>query len=599
MSGLALPPASSSPAPSTIGKKSTNSRTRMASSRNRSTCHSPTILCTTKTPAGKKSPAINFYPGDIVPDYSTYFSATAPPQDSLAETSKEKDQIFSVNPLPPSGGLGNPKPGEVNTNTLTSHVTLDKESYEKGGALGSSNANAIEASGGAFGVPPVTNTTIPESSLPMGAGGARDPGLPTISSTAGPNTTTSALAGQVPLEPRGVPEVVSESQQRAHVDPEASADRDAVQHKEKVEQELQKKVPEESATSESTIAGKIGVVAAGAGGVVAAGAAAIGLTAGSQSAETKKEIASQGSATSGAQETQGVPPVVTESQNQAHASPEASGQPAVVAEKEQVEEELKKKVPEEPPSSQDNIGSKVAAGAYASSKLPASVQDSIPGTGAAPDTAKSVPSAVADSQHKAHASPEASSNAEAVTEKSAVEKELLSKVPTDNGTGVPAPTATASTSATAPGASVGDPVIADESTLAAIAVANRAPGTEPVTSAGGASALNASASQPAQSIATEAGQLSSTTQQPPAAAVTTPKKRATDSRDVSPMTRGDVSASQPSVTTGTATQSTPTKSTPGGTTTSTADSPASASTDAKKKNRRSFFGRIKDKLKDK
>lgn len=71
-----------------------------------------------------------------------------------------------------------------------------------------------------------------------------------------------------------------------------------------------------------------------------------------------------------------------------------------------------------------------------------------PGTGAA--TASDVPTEVLTSQKKAHAEPEASANPVAVHEKSDVEKELLAKVKTTEAAGEPAPVVTAATTAVAP-----------------------------------------------------------------------------------------------------------------------------------------------------
>ncbi|KAJ5644853.1 hypothetical protein N7507_010864 [Penicillium longicatenatum] len=230
---------------------------------------------------------------------------------------QESDQVFSVNPIPASGGYGNPvklNPGEkvpepstIHGNTVDSTVKLDKESYEKSDSvpLGSAGTQIDTAGPSAFNLPPVSKNIIPESSLPMGgpaqraasteqeqlqAGGPAqqaamtDPGY-TIQS-AHPSSTTAALAAQVPLEKEkqtgpaiqsahptsttaalaadvplekekqtngtapvnAVPEVVKESMSEAHRDPEAAANKEAVEEKKEVEQELTKKVDlEESA----------------------------------------------------------------------------------------------------------------------------------------------------------------------------------------------------------------------------------------------------------------------------------------------------------------------------------------------------------------
>ncbi|CAG8408329.1 unnamed protein product [Penicillium salamii] len=205
---------------------------------------------------------------------------------------QESEQTLSVDPIPASGGYGNPvklNPGdkvphhsELHNNTISSGVSLDKETYEKGQTLPVDPGNPT-ASGKpdafAFTIPPVTNNMIPESSLPIIGGPAQqaaanetepiysggpaqqaaaaDPGY-TIQS-AGPSSTTAALAANVPLESKGkqpngdqpaedVPQVVKDSLAEAHQDPEAAANQEAVEEKKDLEKELQKKVDvEESA----------------------------------------------------------------------------------------------------------------------------------------------------------------------------------------------------------------------------------------------------------------------------------------------------------------------------------------------------------------
>ncbi|KAJ5723279.1 hypothetical protein N7488_001314 [Penicillium malachiteum] len=198
---------------------------------------------------------------------------------------QESDKILSVNPIPASGGIGNPiklNPGEkvpdpstIHGNTVESTVKLDQASYEKGDSvpLGSAGTQSDTAGPSAFSLPPVSKTTIPESSLPMGgpaqraattaeeqkhAGGpAQQAAMAdhdyTIQSAA-PGSTTAALAAQVPLEKDianqtngtapvdEVPAVVKDSIAEAHRDPEAAANKEAVEEKKDVEEELQKKV---------------------------------------------------------------------------------------------------------------------------------------------------------------------------------------------------------------------------------------------------------------------------------------------------------------------------------------------------------------------
>lgn len=450
------------------------------------------------------------------------------------------EQTFGVAPIPATGGIGNPvhlQPGEkvpdsssLTSNTITSNVKLDQASYEKSDSGAPqlppvvSPASEGSSLGGAAlfgGLGPQTSNMIPESSMGMGkdapppidrAFSEDDSAGPTLSSVA-PSSTTAALAGQVPKEPRGVPEVVTDSQKEAHVAPEAAANPEAVVEKRQVENELKKTVPEEpAAKSESN-------PSAVAGGLVG-GAAAGGLGAAAISSVSPTST-TNGLAGHVPKEPRGVPEVVAESQEKAHVGPEAAANPEAVQDKKEMESELKAKVPEEPASTSDNkgvtgavAGGLAAAGAAAAGGaayvvnkthettgtdptkvLPVSIQQkideqnsqsgsrsgltsgvtsgttvtssSIPAQKAAGEgitpisngtgtkTTDAVPAEVQASQKEAHVGPEAAANAEAVHEKSDVEKELLQKVPETQATGEPAPTVAAATSATAPAATSG------------------------------------------------------------------------------------------------------------------------------------------------
>lgn len=190
---------------------------------------------------------------------------------------QESEQAFSVNPIPASGGYGNPiklSPGEkvpepstIHGNTVDSTVKLDKESYEKGDSvpLGSAGTQQDTATSSAFAVPPVSTNMIPESSLPMSGPAQRAAMADEEQKTAGtagaesgiaiqsaaPGTTTAALAAGVPLEKdrpttgaptEDVPQVVKDSIAESHQDPEAVANPEVVKEKGEMEQELQKKV---------------------------------------------------------------------------------------------------------------------------------------------------------------------------------------------------------------------------------------------------------------------------------------------------------------------------------------------------------------------
>jgi hypothetical protein len=205
------------------------------------------------------------------------------------------------------------------------------------------------------------------------------PGTTTFSSAA-PGSTTAALAADAPIENK-VPEIVKESQLKAHVDPEASAVPGEVREKAAVEQELLGKVQPAPTTAEGT-AGKgtekteatvtPGEAAASAvGAAVVAGAVmakdsavetattaaaaaqstAAGTAAGlPDSVKQQLPISVQNTIASTAQETKieqvspEVPVEVKESIVQAGKGPEAAANTAAVEEKKVVEAELLKEV---------------------------------------------------------------------------------------------------------------------------------------------------------------------------------------------------------------------------------------------------------------
>ncbi|KAF2020239.1 carbohydrate-binding module family 48 protein [Aaosphaeria arxii CBS 175.79] len=487
---------------------------------------------------------VDLAPGEKVPEPSTLTDNTV--ESTVNKDGKEpEEEKVSVAPIPATAGAGNPitlAPGEkvpdastLTTNTVSSTVNTDEASYEKSDALPPQLGPVVtpeaerDAKGGMFALPSsLAGSLIPESSLPKdtNAETEKDPGV-TIQSAA-PTSTTAALAGEVPKEPREVPEAVVESQKEAGFTPEASANPEAVVEKKEVEEELKAKVPEEPATSESPsatqqTAEKVGAAAV-AGATVAAGAVtAAAYTATNKAADTIGVYNQEPAA--------GVPEVVADSQKEAHVSPEAAANPEAVVEKKEVEEELLSK-----------------AGATTETAAPAAA----------------VPAVVGESLKEAHASPEAAVNAEAVEEKKAVEQELLKEVKPTNESGEPAPAVTAATSASAPGA---------------VEEAPKETKTD---------GLNASAAQPA---------------------VPETSAPVQDSRDVSPMSKPAThEQTQPTVVTGTENSTTEAKTsaapeTPKKDTPSSAkaapESVASGATTDKKKKRRSFFGKIKDKLSSK
>ena len=311
---------------------------------------------------------VNLAPGEKVPHPSTLtsntVSSTARDDPSLKKSPEDSEQAFGVAPLPATTGTGNPvslqpgekvpHPSEFTQNTTESHVTTDKESYENAGGAPQlpgivTSDKEGEALGGMFKMPGIGGTMIPESSLPMGAGAASEIDKGPMIQSAGAQSSTAALAGNVPLEPRGVPEIVQASQQEAGLSSEASENKEAVQEKSAMEKELEKKVPEEPAASENTgtaasedtdaSGGGMGKgTAMAAGGVVAGGAVAAVTTASHglpSSVQQSIDEMNKGSAIAPT-----VPDVVQESITESHQSPEAAGDKTMVGEKSAMEKEL-------------------------------------------------------------------------------------------------------------------------------------------------------------------------------------------------------------------------------------------------------------------
>jgi hypothetical protein len=394
---------------------------------------------------------IKLAPGEPVPDPSTFTKNTV--QSTVKDDKEDKEpeaQSFGVAPLPATAGAGNPiqlAPGEkvpdpstFTSNTVQSTAKTDAASYNRSDALpslpdlGLTPQAEREAKGGMFGLPPVIGSIIPESSLPMGGESKteRDPGF-TVQSAA-PTSSTAALAGQVPKEPRGVPEIVSESRKEAGLDPEATTNPEAVQEKKEVEQELKHEVPEAPAAADNSYASQASSGVGKAAAAVAAGATAgVGLfSAAVYNSKDKiaETVGANGSSADAVKSSttrdvdepvvDGVPSIVSESQHEAHVGAEAAGNVEAVEEKSQVEQELLSKL-----SKTNETGESAPAIA--------------------------IPAVVAESQRVAHVSPEAAANAEAVVEKKAVESELLKEIPKTDEAGEPAPSITAATSATAPG----------------------------------------------------------------------------------------------------------------------------------------------------
>jgi hypothetical protein len=470
---------------------------------------------------------------------------------STIKEEEEDTKAFSVNPIPATGGIGNPiklAPGEPvpPPSTLTSNTVQStvRDDYQYGvsdtGApvlppVLDSQSEAEARGASMFNLPAIGGNMIPESSLPMGNGNDLPNFDNAFISSAAPHSTTAQLAGQVPLEPRGVPktvddathvspeattsamaqqakqameggatekspavhntttsgpvtgvpEVVSESQQAAHVSPEAAANPTAVREKAAVENELKQTVsndnpiPDRDYVAEaassvsqtvasipvSDIASNVGQTVASipetvqkshvpeaiAGGLAAAGA--VGIGAALMAKDKLSAVYTQ--ATEPAPASKEVPGIVSESQERAHVEPEASASPEVVREKAAFEDELRHAIPEAPATSESGVlgasegglTGKIAAGtaaagtaaaglAYAArdkaatayQNVGAPLTKSLPGVTQEPNIDGSVPEVVTESQQRAHVSPEAAASPEVVREKTAVEGELLSEV---------------------------------------------------------------------------------------------------------------------------------------------------------------------------
>ncbi|KAJ9643574.1 Cruciform DNA binding protein [Coniosporium tulheliwenetii] len=575
----------------------------------------------------------------------------------------------------------------------------------------------------------------------------KEPSEPSVfTQSAGPTSTTAMLAGQVPKEPRGVPQIVTDSQQQAHVDPEAAASPEAVREKKQLEQELLREVPKAPPTAESgTSTGNVGDtdtddsdyaaedrlpetagygqnlsgpstgVATGesatftskVGSMETGDSAPAGSAIGSAVYATEDRLPetasydqtssgpSTGTTTGGiaggithgldpeiqrmidemnkghgvtvVQElnnTSNVPEPVAESYTRAYGTLEAAAYPGAVSEKNEVLEELLSKVP-----TTDEKGEPAPVTTSTTSATAAPI--SIPDTSSSP--APAVPEVVVESISASHASPEAAANPEAVTEKSLVEAELRKVIPQTNEAGEPAPTDSAALSATAPATTTssalsptsiddGEPLKssseADLTAPTAPTAATTVMSVPPVSSGDGAHdevrGLNAPADAPAQSAATETGQLAAQDPDRPSDTAGADRlaaqedTRPSDSRDVSPMSKAPTNMSQgpivttgvgatpaapsttvPTTSTGTASASQPRKESMLGpdvpaaatpatpakspqrnlepkvkgtpesarTSTSQASAPEEAGAEGKKSKRRSFFGKLKSAFK--
>ncbi|XMA12988.1 hypothetical protein WAI453_005779 [Rhynchosporium graminicola] len=529
---------------------------------------------------------IKLAPGEPVPPPSTFTNNTITsgvhddPELVAADQAKtESESKFSVNPLPGFAGAVNPAPGTVNRNTIESGVTLDKESYEKSGGIGNvpvlppvvtPDATRALNGTGILDMPSAKNL-IPESSLPMGTSGLGGyDATPTIQS-AGPTSTTSALAAGVPLESAKVPEIVKESQEKAHFDPEASANPEEVKEKSAVEKELLKEVPVAPSTSEGTAGKGTDKSEKTVSAAYASGAASNAASKLPESVTSKLPASIQNSITSmnaqadstPKEAARDTPAIVKESIAQSGQAPEAAANEEAVMEKKAVEKELLSEIKPET-STGDSAPKLTSTNAQSNST--------------SKEVAKDTPLIVKESIALSGRAPEAAANEEAVLEKKAVEKELLSEVKPETSTGESAPKSTSA-------------VVKPTETKAAALTASKSasPRTESRdVSPGTVPGSHGTESQTAPVITT--GVASTETDKNSYATPSTPAKN-TVSPPAAVSTPAKETVSTPAKTTTPAGPSTPAQTTPG----SSNASPASAAADKKKK-RTSIFGKIKAKL---
>ena len=306
--------------------------------------------------------------GEPLPDHE---GITGSNVDSHVTTSKEdyekgassalpEEKSYGVDPIPASAGIGNPvslPAGEsvkqhksFLPESLYANATTSKEDYEKAGSaampLAAAGGGAAKSEDSAFSLPTKSKDMIPESSLPMS-------GLPENTTDTGPfiqssgaGTTTAALAGQVPLEPKSRATVVEdETPQATDAGPfvqssGAGTTTAALAGQVPLETGSRATVVEDETPSINAADTGPFVQSSGPSTTTAALARQVPLEPKSRAAVIEDETPS--ATVSGP--APDVPEVVKESLSQAHESPEAAASTEAVEEKKEVERELLKVV---------------------------------------------------------------------------------------------------------------------------------------------------------------------------------------------------------------------------------------------------------------
>ena len=538
-------------------------------------------------------------PATTLPDEPAYSS---PPPGAFPETPANESEDFGVKPIPASEGIGNPvslsagekvpDPSEINSNTVDSTVTTSKEGYEQGASTAFPVAAAAADVGiaGAAGVGAYAHEEKSE---------ADSYGVNPIPASSGIGNPISVPAGekipeQSSFNPNTVESTATTSKEGYEKDASAALPAPAVvagatgveaaaDSALSVPETSKNMIPESSLpmggeVKDTTDTGPF-ISSAAPNSTSSDLASTVPLEPTREAKVIDEEDEAPSATLSGPAPT--IPEMVQESLSEAHQSPEAAASAEAVSEKALVENELLSKV-----KSTD------AAGEPAPS--PAAE-----GTSSAPvsSVASNVPAVVKDSISQAHRPAEAAAAQEVVNEKRDVESELLREVKPTDAAGEPAPTVAAATSETAPeatreAAAIGGATAAATTLVSPTAVSDAPTHATPHEAViPGVESLHPAPDAPATPA------KETTTEAPSTTAATA------ESQDLSPASEDPKAPTTPAK--AIATGNTPAKTTPGpaatGTTTtpSATSSPASGATkEQKKKNRRSFFGKLRDKLKD-
>ena len=452
---------------------------------------------------------------------------------SSATTSKEDydkvgndDEQVSVNPLPATGHKD-----------IQSSTTTSKEDYEKAGAFGAAGAAIAGGAaylGSVFSRPKAGDKNIiPESSLPMGAEKTDTMDTGPFMNSAGPGTTTADLASKVPLEPKREAQVVDEPSTTERAAEQSSTPFTSSSGPGTTTADLASEAPLEpkreaqviedpSATQQANEESSAPFVSSSGPGTTTSDmasqvplepkrdaqvvdepdtvgrtkeASATPFTSSSGPGTTTSDLASQVPKES-KREAQGVTvPEAPEPSKEANATPfinsaGAGATTAALASQVPIEQKRQGMVIDEP-ISPEITEEKSAVEKELMSKIPESQATGEPASAAKGQfsyygLATAVPEPVEESMAKAHASPEAATEPSAVAEKSMMERELQSKVPVEESAGESAPTISAATATSAP--STGGATLADSSLTDGMTANEPVPGTDTSDQTGGISA---------------------------------------------------------------------------------------------------------------